>query len=103
MIKVKYYYKDGTILDYLRWGGVVHREDGPAIEYTNGTKYWLMDNKRHRVDGPAVEWCDGTKYWFINGEPLTEEDFNNHPLVIELKFQKALEEEFLSGWYKIPL
>ena len=45
-----------------------HREDGPAVEYTDGTKCWYLDGKRHRVDGPAVEDVNGTKEWYLNGK-----------------------------------
>ena len=40
-----------------------HREDGPAIEWVNGSKQWYLNDKRHRVDGPAYEWADGSKSW----------------------------------------
>jgi hypothetical protein len=26
----------------------------------------------HREDGPAIEWQDGTKEWFLYGESLTK-------------------------------
>ena len=29
-----------------RLHGKLHREDGPAIEYTNGFKQWWLDGKR---------------------------------------------------------
>jgi hypothetical protein len=29
----------------------------------------------HREDGPAVEWLNGDKYWFLNGKAYTEEEF----------------------------
>ena len=35
--------------------GLLHREDGPAVEYADGDKYWYLNDKRHREDGPAVE------------------------------------------------
>ena len=47
--------------------GVLHREDGPAIEYANGTKHWYLNGKKHRKDGPASENYDGDKRWFLNG------------------------------------
>jgi hypothetical protein len=56
--------------------GEFHREDGPAVEYADGTKTWLINGEHHREDGPAVEYADGTKTWYINGEILTEEEFN---------------------------
>jgi len=44
-----------------------HREDGPAIEYANGDKYWYLNDQIHRVDGPAIEYASGEKYWYRNG------------------------------------
>ena len=40
--------------------------------YNNGDKHWLLKGERHREDGPAIEWADGTKCWYLNGEYLTE-------------------------------
>jgi len=47
--------------------GKLHRVDGPAIEYKNGTKFWYLEGLRHRIDGPAIECPDGHKEWFQNG------------------------------------
>ena len=49
-----------------------HREDGPAMEYANGDKFWCLNDRLHREDGPAIEWASGDKYWYLNGEYLTE-------------------------------
>jgi hypothetical protein len=48
----------------------LHRLDGPAIEYKDGTKEWCVDGKCHRLDGPAVEYKNGTKEWWVNGKYL---------------------------------
>ena len=40
-----------------------------------GNRVWYLNGKRHREDGPAIEWADGTRYWFLNGEPMSEEEF----------------------------
>ena len=40
-----------------------------------GTKSWWLNGKLHREDGPAVKYSDGTKEWYLNGEKLTEEEF----------------------------
>ena len=57
---------DGTKSWWLN--GERHREDGPAIEYSNvGYKSWWLNGKRHREDGPAVEGANGYKEWYING------------------------------------
>ena len=47
--------------------GVLHRTDGPALEWANGYKEWYVNGERHRTDGPAIEYADGTKAWYING------------------------------------
>ena len=57
-------YTDGTKEYYLY--GKRHREDGPAIEYSNGTKWWYLNGLLHRLDGPAIEWADGEKSYWIN-------------------------------------
>ena len=56
--------------------GKYHRSDGPAIEKTNGNKYWCINGQLHRLDGPAIVWRDGAKKWFINDIEYTEKDFN---------------------------
>ena len=49
--------------------GNYHREnDLPAVEYTDGTKFWYQNGLRHRKDGlPALEYYWGDKYWYQNG------------------------------------
>lgn len=79
----------------------LHRLDGPAIEYTDGSKEWYVEGKRHRLDGPAVEWADGykewwvedklhrldgparvwasgSKAWYVEGKHMTEKEFNKY-------------------------
>ena len=60
-----------------RWylNGQCHREDGPAVEWADGTKEWWLNGQRHRTDGPAVEHVDGSKFWWLNGKNYTEEEF----------------------------
>lgn len=65
----KFYHKDKAMT-------IFHREDGPAIEYANGTKVWCFNGKVHREDGPAAIYSDGYKQWYLNGERLSEEEFN---------------------------
>jgi len=55
--------------------GQLHRLDGPAREWANGTKSWWQNGQYHRLDGPAMEHLDGTKHWYINGHRLTETEF----------------------------
>jgi hypothetical protein len=46
----------------------LHRLDGPAIEYSDGDKYWCQNGKYHRLDGPALDHIDGYKAWWVNGQ-----------------------------------
>jgi hypothetical protein len=95
----KFYYRDGTTSNLYRYRGrILHRVDGPAVEYTNGSREWRVDGKLHRIggpaieytgvgewwvdgkmhrtDGPAVEYTGGSKEWWIDHERYTEYDFN---------------------------
>ena len=58
---------------WWRWGDRLHRIDGPAIEYADGTKEWWVNDLRHRIDGPAAEHADGGRDWWVFGE-LHRED-----------------------------
>ena len=83
-------------IEYRSKVGELHREDGPAIEFSNGDKFWYIDGKkhredgpaiycpncykewwvngkRHREDGPAVEYSNGEKHWYLNGERHRED------------------------------
>ena len=79
----KFYYKnkemnilhreDGPAVECSNGGkewylnGKLHREDAPACEYSDGSKSWWLNGNLHREDGPAVEWCGGHKEWWLNG------------------------------------
>jgi hypothetical protein len=55
--------------------GQVHRTDGPAIEYANGSKKWFQNDILYRTDGPAIELANGDKLWCIDGDLLDESEF----------------------------
>jgi len=64
---------------------LLHREDGPAVEYANGDKVWYINGQCHREDGPAIEWAYGGKEWHINGEKFdckTQEEFERYKKLI---------------------
>ena len=52
---------------YLNAAGQLHREEGPAVEWHSGERYWYQNGVLHRSDGPAIEWPDGSKEWYQNG------------------------------------
>ena len=75
----KYYYKDGTKL--------LHRVDGPAVVYKDGTSYWYVDGKLHREDGPARVYSNGEEYYYLQGVYYTKKQFDRRDtgLLISLK------------------
>lgn len=71
--------EDGAAVEdtdgYKEWrlNGELHREDGPAVEATDDHKEWWIDGKLHREDGPAIEYATGHKEWWIDGESVNED------------------------------
>ena len=45
--------------------------------YTNifEVKFWLLGQEIHRENGPAVERSNGTKYWYLDGTKYTESEY----------------------------
>jgi len=108
-------YLDGSIRYYGN-NGVYHREDGPAVEYSDGVKFWYKhgvyhredgpakwysenhyawyyEGKLHRLDGPAVVYSNGSSYWYKNGKR-----HNPHgPAIVEITLQGTFRKEW---WYE---
>lgn len=67
------YNADGPVRDdknnarYYR-NGKLHREDGPAIEWADGSKTWFRNGELHRTNGPAKELAGGRLEWYENGK-----------------------------------
>ena len=78
----------------------LHRENGPAVEYTTGDKRWYQNGDLHRTNGPAIEYASGTKRWYINGDHVTEAAFlaSTQP-AIEMTVAEV--EKFLGNRVKI--
>jgi hypothetical protein len=50
------------------------------------TVRWYLNDKLHREDGPAIEWSNGTREWYLHGKRVTENDVmtdNNQTIEIE--------------------
>ena len=71
------YFKEGT--------KILHREDGPAVEYPNGDKVWYQNDQLHREDGPAVKYSDGSKYWYYEGKRINCNSQEEFEKIIKLK------------------
>ena len=57
--------------EYREWKqyGLLHREDGPAKEWDDGSFEYLFRGRRHRDDGPAVVYLTKNHFegWFRQG------------------------------------
>jgi hypothetical protein len=61
-----------------RWylNGKLHREDGPAVEYTDGTKVWRQRGKLHRIGGPAIEYgLVPIRIWALESYQYSKKDY----------------------------
>jgi len=47
--------------------GQYHRINGPALEKSNGSKYWIQNGRHHREGGPAIV-SDNGRFWYLDGE-----------------------------------
>jgi hypothetical protein len=55
--------------------GKLHRENGPAIVWPDGSMMWYQNNLWHNTNGPAMIWFDGTKDYYLNGGQYTKEQW----------------------------
>jgi hypothetical protein len=75
--------RDGNTYYYLN--GLLHREDGPALQYKCGYKEWYINGKYHREDGPAIEDANGNKYWYLNDINIDVKDNYEFLRIVKLK------------------
>jgi hypothetical protein len=59
---------------YRNKDGEYHRDEGPAVIYENGSKFWYQNGKRHRDEGPAIIFPDGMELYYIYDINYTKEE-----------------------------
>jgi len=59
------------------WGEIPDNFTGVANFTLSGNKYWYKNGKLHRESGPAIEYSNGIKYWYLNGSELIPIDIVN--------------------------
>ena len=64
--------ENSGIIYYYNENDQLHREDGPAVIYPDGTEMWYKNDQLHREDGPAAIFPDGEEYWCSDGEKYIE-------------------------------
>jgi hypothetical protein len=71
--------------EYRDENGQYHREDGPAVEWSDGTKVWYWHGKLHRQDGPAIERADGGKSWYYHDQRIDCQSNQEFLRLVKLK------------------
>ncbi len=66
-VRRRYHPKSGDIYYTVGYSKVLHREGGPAVIKSSGSRYWFRYGKIHRVGGPAMESHYGTDTWYKDG------------------------------------
>jgi hypothetical protein len=85
---IKYYCMGEVFIlsQYKHWGSPEFKKEFKetfGMDYKSG----IHD---HRLDGPAIEWDDGTDWYIINGAIIDETDYMNHPEVKKYLLLKAI-------------
>lgn len=74
-----YYYFDDKC-------SVLHKIDGPAIQFKTGEVHYFVQGMRHNIAGPAVSFNEFHQYW-INDVQYSLEDFNAKILKLQKKIK----------------
>ncbi len=98
MIEVEKEDQKYRIIWVIKGTNILHREDGPAVEYISGLKEWHIRGLRHREDGPAVVFGDETIEWWLNDELYTKEKWFD-TLSKDQKTKALYSEYFIGGWH----
>ena len=61
-------FRIGNYFSSWRVNNKYHREDGPAIIYSNGYRAWMKNGVYHRIGAPAIINSDGSLLWYRRGD-----------------------------------
>ena len=88
--KREFHHEEGPAIEYYDgtkiwcFNGNLHRKGGPAWIDRSGTKLWYFNGQLHRDDGPALIRADDTKEWWINGKQIECQSQEEFERIIEL-------------------
>jgi hypothetical protein len=97
MIEVEKLIEVNSVCCYIKGTDILHREDGPAIEWSDGSKEWYINGKLHREDGPAATFPEGNVMWFLNGISFETKEEWFEDLTEEQKVKALYSESFIRG------
>jgi antitoxin component YwqK of YwqJK toxin-antitoxin module len=70
--------------------GKLHRDGGKPAFVGKTKTVWALNDEYHREDGPAVIWSDGGIEWWLHGKVSSEQEVNHYKLeqVLEINSEK---------------
>jgi len=72
--------------DYYYENDLLHRLDGPAVEYKDGGKEYWVKGKKHRINGPAIELDDEIKFYY-KGYLIDVNSLNDFQIIVQNMFK----------------
>lgn len=77
----RFYNSDGRLIRVVYKSGrkewyqddILHRDDGPAVEFASGRREWYQYGELHREDGPAVIDSMSRRY-YLHSVLISEEE-----------------------------
>lgn len=45
------------------------------VKFINGTQYWFKNGRLHREDGLALIWSDGTEFWCLDNQYYSKNNY----------------------------
>ncbi len=76
-----------------KWKDIPNNFTG-IVEWKNGNKIWLKDDKYHREDGPAIVWNNGTIQWWLNNKIVWSSENDSLDLTICIILSKDPHHEY---------
>jgi hypothetical protein len=55
---------------------------GELYEWADGNKWWYLNGLLHREDGPAIEYTTGRNDWYLQGKKISKK---KHSQLVKLK------------------
>lgn len=99
-----YVEEDGEVRYYGGNGGKqLHRANGPAIEYPDGSQAWFINGVKHRTEGPAYIGADGKEEWWVKGAKVENHSpqnsiwYRHWYFLLNLDSQAVLKEYLVNG------
>ena len=78
----------------ITFAAMLHRIDGPARIWRDGSQAWYLNGELHRESGPAVICANGRQRWYLNGNMYSFEEYV-HKMFPEDSPQRTL---FILKW-----